>query len=121
MFADITAAVAEVAGSQVDTLANLDDQVGLPKVRRDARNVARDLRERNVDFELIGGLDEYPVTGDAVTHRLPAAITTLPSSPVCPMPYLRRPAGYGDILHHKWAPSGQAAARSGPPPCHSRA
>ena len=68
MFADITAAVAEVAGSQVVTLANLDDQVGLPKVRRDARNVARDLRERNVDFELIGGLDEYPVTGDAVTR-----------------------------------------------------
>ena len=68
MFADITAAVAEAAGGQVDTLANLDDQVGLPKVRRDARNVARDLRARNVDFKLIGGLDEYPVTGDAVTR-----------------------------------------------------
>jgi len=59
---DITAAVAEVAGDQVDTLANLDDQVGLPKVRRDAGNVARDLAKRNVDFKLIGGLDEYPVT-----------------------------------------------------------
>jgi len=69
MFADITAAVAEVAGDQVDTLANLDDRVGLPKVRRDAGNVARDLRERNVDFKLIGGLDEYPVTGDAVTRQ----------------------------------------------------
>jgi len=69
MFADITAAVAEVAGDQVDTLANLDDRVGLPKVRRDAGNVARDLRKRNVDFELIGGLDEYPVTGDAVTRQ----------------------------------------------------
>jgi putative methanogenesis marker 13 metalloprotein len=66
MFADITAAVAEVAGDQVDTLANLDDQVGLPKVRRDAANIARDLSERKVEFKLIGGLDEYPVTGDAV-------------------------------------------------------
>jgi putative methanogenesis marker 13 metalloprotein len=66
MFADITAAVAEVAGDQVDTLANLDDQVGLPKVRRDAANIARDLMERKVEFKLIGGLDEYPVTGDAV-------------------------------------------------------
>ena len=63
MFADITAAVAEVAGDQVDTFANLDDQVGLPKVRRDAANIARDLRERKVNFQLIGGLDEYPVTG----------------------------------------------------------
>ena len=68
MFADITAAVAEVAGDQVDTLANLDDQVGLPKVRRDAGNIARDLAERNVDFKLIGGLDEYPVTGEAVSR-----------------------------------------------------
>jgi putative methanogenesis marker 13 metalloprotein len=70
MFADITAAVAEVAGNQVDTLANLDDQVGLPKVRRDASNVARDLAQRNVDFKLIGGLDEYPVTGEAVSRLI---------------------------------------------------
>jgi Ni-sirohydrochlorin a,c-diamide reductive cyclase subunit CfbD len=70
MFADITAAVAEVAGSQVDTVANLDDQVGLPKVRRDASNVARDLAQRNVDFKLIGGLDEYPVTGEAVSRLI---------------------------------------------------
>jgi putative methanogenesis marker 13 metalloprotein len=66
MFADITAAVAEVASGQVDTLANINDQVGLPKVRRDASNIARDLKERNVDFQLIGGLDEYPVTGESV-------------------------------------------------------
>ena len=40
--------------------------MGLPKVRRDAANVARDLTKRNLNFKLIGGLDEYPVTGDAV-------------------------------------------------------
>ena len=68
MFADITAAVAEIAGSQVVTLANLNDQVGLPKVRRDAFNIARDLHARCVAFELIGGLDEYPITGDAVSR-----------------------------------------------------
>jgi putative methanogenesis marker 13 metalloprotein len=66
MFADITAAVAEVAGDDVDTFVNLDDRVGLPKVRRDASNIARDLKEKNVDYQLIGGLDEYPVTGDAI-------------------------------------------------------
>jgi putative methanogenesis marker 13 metalloprotein len=70
MFADITAAVAEVAGDQVDTFANLDDQVGLPKVRRDAANIARDLMQRKVNFQLIGGLDEYPVTGDAVQELI---------------------------------------------------
>ena len=69
MFADITAAVAEVAGEQVDTLANLNDQLGLPKVRRDAVNVASDLRKRGVQFSIIGGLDEYPVTGDVIAQR----------------------------------------------------
>jgi len=69
MFADITSAVAEVGGEQVDTLANLDDRLGLPKVRRDAENVARDLRNRGVQFSLIGGLDEYPVTGDVIAQR----------------------------------------------------
>lgn len=68
MFADITAAVSEVAGGQVETLANLDDRVGLPKVRRDAANIARDLHARGVDFKLIGGLDEYPVTGEAISR-----------------------------------------------------
>ncbi|OPY50381.1 MAG: Light-independent protochlorophyllide reductase subunit B [Methanosaeta sp. PtaU1.Bin112] len=70
MFADITAAVAEVAGDQVDTLANLDDRVGLPKVRMDAANIARDLKQREVNFQIIGGLDEYPVTGDAVQEMI---------------------------------------------------
>ena len=70
MFADITAAVFEVAGGQVETLANLDDSVGLPKVRRDAANIARDLHSRGVDFKLIGGLDEYPVTGEAVSRLM---------------------------------------------------
>jgi Ni-sirohydrochlorin a,c-diamide reductive cyclase subunit CfbD len=68
MFADITSAVSEVAGARVDTLANLDENVGLPKVRRDAANISRDLRERGLSFELIGGLDEYPIAGEAVAR-----------------------------------------------------
>lgn len=68
MFADITSAVSEVSGGTVDTLVNLDATVGLPKVRRDAKNIARDLKNRGVKMELIGGLDEYPVTGDAVAR-----------------------------------------------------
>jgi putative methanogenesis marker 13 metalloprotein len=65
IFADITSAVCE-ASESVDTLANLDDKVGLPKVRRDASNIARELKERGVGFTVIGGLDEYPVVGQAV-------------------------------------------------------
>lgn len=68
MFADITAAVAEVAGDGVDTIVNLDAGVGLPKVRRDASNIARELTERDVKYKLIGGLDEYPVTGEAIAE-----------------------------------------------------
>ncbi len=68
MFADITSAVSEVSGGSVDTLANLDDTVGLPKVRRDAKNIARDLLERGINFDMIGGLDEYPIASDAVAQ-----------------------------------------------------
>jgi putative methanogenesis marker 13 metalloprotein len=68
VFADVTSAVSEVAGSQVDTLANLDASVGLPKVRRDAKNIVRDLEASGVKFEQIGGLDEYPVAGEAVAR-----------------------------------------------------
>jgi putative methanogenesis marker 13 metalloprotein len=70
MFADITSAVSEVAGGKIDTLANLDESVGLPKVRRDAKNIARDLSGWGVKFDLIGGLDEYPVAGDAVANYI---------------------------------------------------
>ena len=70
MFADITAAVSQLAGGQVETLANLDDRLGLPKVRRDAANIARDLRQMGVQFMNTGGLDEYPVTGEAVQRLI---------------------------------------------------
>jgi putative methanogenesis marker 13 metalloprotein len=70
MFADITSAVSEASGGKIDTLANLDSKVGLPKVRRDAQNIARDLSGRGIKFELIGGLDEYPVAGDPVARYI---------------------------------------------------
>jgi putative methanogenesis marker 13 metalloprotein len=66
MFADVTAAVSEASGDQVDNLANLNDKLGLPKVQKDARNVANELRSRGISFDLIGGLDEYPIAGKAV-------------------------------------------------------
>jgi putative methanogenesis marker 13 metalloprotein len=70
MFADITAAVFETVGGKIDTLTNLDQDVGLPKVRKDASNIARELLDRGVKFDLIGGLDEYPVAGEAVARYI---------------------------------------------------
>jgi len=70
MFADITSAVSEVGVGTIDTLANLDVNVGLPKVRKDASNISRELSKRGVDFQLIGGLDEYPVAGDLVARYI---------------------------------------------------
>ncbi len=70
MFADITSAVSEVCAGKIDTLANLNSKVGLPKVRKDASNISRDLSNRGVNFQLIGGLDEYPVAGDVVASYI---------------------------------------------------
>jgi putative methanogenesis marker 13 metalloprotein len=72
MFADVTSAVFEMARGKVDTLANLDAGLGLPKVRRDAENISRDLSSRGVMFDLIGGLDEYPVTGEKIEKFIKA-------------------------------------------------
>jgi len=74
MFADINAAVAEVAkarGAEVKTLANLDENKGLAKVRKDAKNILSGLEERGVLIDrIIGGLDEYPIAGDEVAEWL---------------------------------------------------
>jgi putative methanogenesis marker 13 metalloprotein len=73
IFADITAAVSEVAeayGAPITTLANLDESLGLPKVKNDARIIRGELMARGVDLELTGGLDEYPIAGEAVERFL---------------------------------------------------
>jgi Ni-sirohydrochlorin a,c-diamide reductive cyclase subunit CfbD len=67
-FADILVALSTVA-SDIDnrylkTLANLDVDVGLPRLRRHAENILNDLTASDVVIDHItGGLDEYPITG----------------------------------------------------------
>jgi putative methanogenesis marker 13 metalloprotein len=74
IFADINASVAEVArarGAEISTLANLDVNKGLPKVRRDAENILSGLKERGIFIDRItGGLDEYPVAGARVAEYI---------------------------------------------------
>lgn len=76
MFADINAAVNQAAsmlrsGSEVINMANLDDTLGLGRVRAHASNIAGDLQEMGITVhEIIGGLDEYPVVGDKVNRLI---------------------------------------------------
>lgn len=76
MFADINAAVNQTASmlrpeSELINMANLDDNLGLGRVRAHASNIAGDLQEMGITVhEIIGGLDEYPVVGDKVNRLI---------------------------------------------------
>ena len=44
-------------------IANLDDSIGLPRIRQHAKNIKEDLTKNNIAIDHItGGLDEYPIT-----------------------------------------------------------
>lgn len=76
MFADINVAVNQAARelgstSELINMANLDENLGLDRVRDHARNINRDLRELGIEVhENIGGLDEYPIAGETVNRLL---------------------------------------------------
>lgn len=69
MFADVNLAVSQVAkavGAPAPvTIANLDPNVGLPRIRRYATTITSQLAEAGVHIDHVtGGLDEYPATGE---------------------------------------------------------
>jgi len=69
MFADANLAVCEAAeklGAPAPiTIANLEMETGLPRIRRYAATVTKAFREKGYAINHItGGLDEYPVTGN---------------------------------------------------------
>jgi putative methanogenesis marker 13 metalloprotein len=73
-FADIMRAV-EMAKSRLGGgtlyIANLDRNVGLPRIRRYCDDILRDLEAAGVTVEHItGGLDEYPIAGEKVADLL---------------------------------------------------
>jgi putative methanogenesis marker 13 metalloprotein len=52
-------------------IANLDENVGLPRIRQHAINIKEELKNKGVKADVItGGLDEYPVTGKAAINAL---------------------------------------------------
>lgn len=73
-FADIMRAVRHAQkklGGEVDYIGNVDVNVGLPRIRRYASDIIRDLGEADVKIGTItGGLDEYPVAADKATEIL---------------------------------------------------
>ena len=75
-FADIMRAVEHArskVGGEACYIGNLDPDIGLPRIRRYASDIMRDLKAANVTVGAItGGLDEYPVSGD----RAAAALTS---------------------------------------------
>ncbi|GAB7015808.1 Ni-sirohydrochlorin a,c-diamide reductive cyclase catalytic subunit [Methanogenium cariaci] len=66
MFADVLVAVhASSPDADMQYYANLSD-LGLAKVRRDAKNIRDGLKAQGIDPVMTGALDEYGVLGDSV-------------------------------------------------------
>jgi putative methanogenesis marker 13 metalloprotein len=66
MFADILRAVNKVAApSQIVTIANLDKNVGLKKIKGYSEIILEEFAAEGISIDhIIGGLDEYPVAGE---------------------------------------------------------
>jgi Ni-sirohydrochlorin a,c-diamide reductive cyclase subunit CfbD len=57
--------------NKVTIIANLDEGVGLPRIRQHAVNIKNELSENGIVIdELTGGLDEYPITGKVAVKIL---------------------------------------------------
>lgn len=52
-------------------IANLDENIGLPRIRQHATNIKEELQKTGLNIDIItGGLDEYPVTGEKAAKFL---------------------------------------------------
>ncbi|MHC1579776.1 MAG: Ni-sirohydrochlorin a,c-diamide reductive cyclase catalytic subunit [Candidatus Alkanophagales archaeon] len=84
VFADVLLAVNEAAaasGAEVVNIANLDPEQGLPRVRRHAENILRELERRGVKIDhLTGGLDDYSFAGEAAARVLRRHAADAPAS-----------------------------------------
>ncbi len=59
--------------NKIAILANLDEKVGLPRIRQHATNIKNELLENGIVIDTVtGGLDEYPITGKLAVEILKA-------------------------------------------------
>ncbi|WP_048192154.1 Ni-sirohydrochlorin a,c-diamide reductive cyclase catalytic subunit [Methanobacterium sp. SMA-27] len=57
--------------NNITLIANLDDKIGLPRIRQHAVNIKKELSNNGISIDYItGGLDEYPVTGKKAVEIL---------------------------------------------------
>ncbi|MEM3059849.1 MAG: Ni-sirohydrochlorin a,c-diamide reductive cyclase catalytic subunit, partial [Methanomassiliicoccales archaeon] len=73
-FADVMRAVEyarrRIGGSAV-YVANVDPNIGLPRIRRYSADILRDLKDEGITIDFFsGGLDEYPVAGEKAAKYL---------------------------------------------------
>jgi putative methanogenesis marker 13 metalloprotein len=67
LFADIMIALKEIQekiGGKIKFIANLDPNIGLPRIRNYSKIILEELNKKGVNIDFItGGLDEYPIAG----------------------------------------------------------
>ncbi len=57
--------------NEVTLIANLDEDIGLPRIRQHAANIKKELINSGKTIKKItGGLDEYPITGEVAVETL---------------------------------------------------
>ena len=79
-FADIFVVLDEVkkaVGGKTRFIANLDRDIGLPRIRRYADDVLNELGSKQIPVEIVGGLDEYAVIGQRLKDKVESEPTDL--------------------------------------------
>ena len=79
-FADIFVVLDEVkkaVGGKTRFIANLDRDIGLPRIRRYADDVLKELGSKQIPVEIVGGLDEYAVIGQRLKDKVESEPTDL--------------------------------------------
>ncbi|MCC6013681.1 MAG: Ni-sirohydrochlorin a,c-diamide reductive cyclase catalytic subunit [Candidatus Verstraetearchaeota archaeon] len=68
LFADIIIVLNEIKkkiGGKIKFIANLDPNIGLPRIRNYSKIILEELNRRGINIDFItGGLDEYPIAGE---------------------------------------------------------
>ena len=79
-FADIYVVLDEVrkaVGGKVRFIGNIDREIGLPRIRRYADDVLKELESKGIKVDIVGGLDEYAVIGQRIKEKVEAEPTDL--------------------------------------------
>jgi putative methanogenesis marker 13 metalloprotein len=57
--------------SKLTLIGNLDERIGLPRIKKHAANIKKELSDKGIKVKIVtGGLDEYPITGKKAAESL---------------------------------------------------